>query len=73
MADEIKAACKHENVGIGSYQVVNANTSVTLVRDEKTNEVVGYEFNRIDGEVGDPDFYCEDCGDILTWEQVQGS
>jgi hypothetical protein len=63
--------CKHENLILGSYQVGNANTSVTLTREATTGKVFDFEFNRIDGEVSDPVFYCTDCEGEFGWEEVR--
>lgn len=70
MTDEVKTTCKHENLSISSYQVRNANTGVTLVRCAKTGQVMDFELNRIDGEVKEPVFYCEDCEESFRWAEV---
>jgi len=73
MAEDEKAdKCEHKDLLICSYQVANANTCVELARDVDTGKVVDFDFNRIDGEVGEVDFYCGDCGEYFTWEQVLG-
>jgi hypothetical protein len=69
--DEFQPECKHENLLIASYRV-NANTDVSLARDADTGEAFDFEFNRIDGEVKEPVFHCEDCGGDFEWEEVKG-
>lgn len=70
--DDCVPECPHENLCIDRYIVDNAAATVELDRDSNTGEVFGLQFNRLDGEVKEPEFYCEDCGETFTWEQVQG-
>ncbi len=67
---ECQPDCKHENLIVSSYRVANADAQVTLSRDANTGRVFDFEFNRIDGEVGEPVFCCTDCEEALTWVEV---
>jgi hypothetical protein len=64
--------CPHENLCIDRYIVDGAAAPVELDRDADTGEVFGFQFNRLDGEVKEPDFYCEDCGESFRWQEVLG-
>lgn len=69
--DDCVSRCPHEHLCIDRYVVDNAAAQVELDRDADTGKVLGFQFNRLDGEVTVPDFYCEDCGEAFTWEEVR--
>lgn len=71
--EDEKRTCKHTNLIIGSYQVGNANTAVTLVRNSDTGKVIDFEFDRAEGEVSDPVFYCTECQAELELSDVLDS
>ncbi len=70
--EEYQPACPHENLCVDSYKVTCADAHVLLARTEDTGQVSDIEFNRIDGEIGDVQFYCEDCRESFKWEEVLG-
>jgi hypothetical protein len=69
---DVKPECAHENLCMDRYIVDGASAPVSLDRACDTGEILGFQFNRLDGEVKEPDFYCEDCGEAFRWEEVKG-
>jgi len=55
---------------ITSYQVGNANTSLSLVFSADTNKAMDYEMDRSDGEVSAVDCLCTACNSELSLQEI---
>jgi len=66
-----KPECPHENLRVDSYQVTDACAPVTLDRDAQTGQVIDFGVSRIEGEMSEIIFYCEDCREIFKWDEVK--
>jgi len=69
--DDCKPDCPHENLCVDEYAVSGAAACATLDRDAHTGQVIGFQVNRLDGEMKEVHFYCEDCGESFKWGEVQ--